>query len=68
VEERLARVLDAVSRGPLSAFDIVPFVYDDPLAQQNAQRLLSEVLAYLAHLQAECQVERVPGEPERWAA
>jgi glyoxylase-like metal-dependent hydrolase (beta-lactamase superfamily II) len=68
VAERLAGVLAAVSREPLSAFDVVPHVYGDELAQHNAQRLLSEVLGYLTHLQATGQIERLPGEPERWTA
>jgi hypothetical protein len=68
VSERLASVLAAVSREPLSAFEVVPHVYGEALAQHNAQRLLSEVLGYLTHLHATGQVERLAGEPERWTA
>jgi glyoxylase-like metal-dependent hydrolase (beta-lactamase superfamily II) len=68
VGERLARVLEAVSREPLTAFDVVPHVYGDSLSQQNAHWLLSKILAYLTHLQASGQVRRIPGEPERWTA
>ena len=68
VRERLAGVLDAVSREPLSAFEVVPLLYGEALAQHNAQRLLSEVLGYLTHLQATGQIERIAGEPERWTA
>jgi glyoxylase-like metal-dependent hydrolase (beta-lactamase superfamily II) len=68
VGERLASVLQAVSGGPLTAFDVVPHVYGDSLSQQNAQWLLSEILAYLTHLEATGQARRIPGEPQRWAA
>jgi glyoxylase-like metal-dependent hydrolase (beta-lactamase superfamily II) len=68
VGERLASVLEAVSREPLTAFDVVPHVYGDSLSQQNAQWLLSKILGYLTHLQATGQVRRIAGEPERWTA
>jgi glyoxylase-like metal-dependent hydrolase (beta-lactamase superfamily II) len=68
VGERLASVLAAVSTEPLSAFDLLPRVYGEELAQHNAQRLLSEVLGYLTHLHATGQIERLEGEPERWTA
>jgi glyoxylase-like metal-dependent hydrolase (beta-lactamase superfamily II) len=68
VGERLESVLEAVSREPLSAFDIVPHVYGDALSQQNAHWLLSKILSYLTHLQATGLLRRIPGEPERWTA
>jgi glyoxylase-like metal-dependent hydrolase (beta-lactamase superfamily II) len=68
VGERLQSVLEAVSREPLSAFDVVPHVYGDALSAQNAHWLLSKILAYLTHLQATGQVQRRAGEPERWTA
>jgi glyoxylase-like metal-dependent hydrolase (beta-lactamase superfamily II) len=68
VGERLASVLEAVSRESLTAFEVVPHVYGDSLAPQNAHWLLSKILAYLTHLQATGQVRRIPGEPERWTA
>ena len=68
VDERLASVLGAVSDESLSAFELVPRVYGEELAQHNAQRLLSEVLAYLTHLRVEQRVRSIPGEPERWIA
>ncbi len=68
VTERLARVLEAVGREPLSAFEVVPHVYGDSLSPQNTHWLLSKILSYLTHLQASGQVERIAGEPERWAA
>jgi glyoxylase-like metal-dependent hydrolase (beta-lactamase superfamily II) len=68
VGERLESVLEAVSREPLSAFDIVPHVYGDALSPQNAHWLLSKILSYLTHLQATGLLRRIPGERERWTA
>jgi glyoxylase-like metal-dependent hydrolase (beta-lactamase superfamily II) len=68
VGERLQSVLDAVSREPLSAFDVVPYVYGDALSERNAHWLLSKILAYLTHLKATGQAQRIAGEPERWSA
>jgi glyoxylase-like metal-dependent hydrolase (beta-lactamase superfamily II) len=68
VRERLALVLEAVEREPLTAFDVVPHVYGDSLGAQNAHWLLSKILGYLTHLEAEGKIRRIVGEPERWAA
>ncbi|MDE3069440.1 MAG: MBL fold metallo-hydrolase [Acidobacteriota bacterium] len=66
VHERLAAVLAALAGEPLSAFDIVPHVYGQSLSQVNAHWLLSKVLCYLTHLEAQERVARIPGDPERW--
>jgi glyoxylase-like metal-dependent hydrolase (beta-lactamase superfamily II) len=68
VGERLEAVRKALAGEPLTVFEIVPHVYGDSLSQQNAHWLLSKILCYLTHLQALGKVDRVPGEPERWAA
>ncbi|HTA33682.1 MAG TPA: MBL fold metallo-hydrolase [Solirubrobacteraceae bacterium] len=68
VGARLDAVRQALAGGPLTVFEIVPHVYGDSLSQQNAHWLLSKILCYLTHLQALGKVDRVPGEPERWAA
>src|SRR5262249_41538453 len=68
VRERLASVLAAVSAQPLTAFEVVPRVYGDSLAPENAHWLLSKVLAYLTHLRAVGRVRQIPGDPERWTA
>jgi len=68
VDERLARVQQAVAEQPLTVFEIVPHVYGDSLSEQNAHWLLSKILCYLTHLHALGKVRRIPGEPERWAA
>ncbi|MHB8491247.1 MAG: MBL fold metallo-hydrolase [Solirubrobacteraceae bacterium] len=68
VHRRLAAVLAALGGEPLSAFDIVPQVYGQPLSELNAHWLLSKVLCYLSHLEVQRRVTRVPGDPERWRA
>jgi glyoxylase-like metal-dependent hydrolase (beta-lactamase superfamily II) len=68
VDERLARVRDALDGRELTGFQVVPYVYGEELSQQNAHWLLSEILCYLTHLQALGEARRIAGEPERWAA
>jgi glyoxylase-like metal-dependent hydrolase (beta-lactamase superfamily II) len=68
VHERLASVLEAVSSEPLSAFELVPYVYGDSLSAENTHWLLSKILCYLTHLRAVGRVRPIPGEPERWSA
>ena len=68
VHERLESVSAALEQGPLSAFEIVPYVYGEALSQQNAHWLLSKILSYLTHLQALGRAHEIPGEPQRWAA
>jgi glyoxylase-like metal-dependent hydrolase (beta-lactamase superfamily II) len=68
VHERLERVQEALGEGPLTAFEIVPHVYGDPLSQQNAHWLLSKILSYLTHLQAIGRARLIAGDPERWTA
>jgi glyoxylase-like metal-dependent hydrolase (beta-lactamase superfamily II) len=68
VQERLSRVLDAVSKRPLTAFEVVPHVYGDSLSPQNAHWLLSKILCYLTHLHNVERARPIPGEPERWTA
>jgi glyoxylase-like metal-dependent hydrolase (beta-lactamase superfamily II) len=68
VNERLERVLNAVSQEPLTAFEVVPRVYGEALSPANVHWLLSKILGYLTHLQAVGSVQRISGEPERWSA
>lgn len=68
VQERLSSVREALARGPLTVFEIVPHVYGNSLSEQNAHWLLSKILCYLTHLQALDEVHRIAGEPERWTA
>jgi glyoxylase-like metal-dependent hydrolase (beta-lactamase superfamily II) len=68
VAKRLERVRAALSGGPLTAFEVAPRVYGEPLSSQNGHWLLSKTLCYLTHLQATGQIRRIAGEPERWTA
>ncbi len=68
VHERLQRVLAAVSSEPLTAFAVLPRVYGDGLNEMTVSWWLSETLCYLAHLEAEGRVRRLPGETDRWVA
>lgn len=65
---RLRSLLAAVSREPLSAYELVPRIYGQPVSELNAHWLLSKVLCYLTHLRLAGAVEPVGGEPERWRA
>ena len=68
MRERLASVLQAVSAGSLTAFEVLPHVYGESLSPENAHWLLSKVLSYLTHLRAVGRVRQIPGDPERWTA
>jgi glyoxylase-like metal-dependent hydrolase (beta-lactamase superfamily II) len=68
VHERLKRARAALNEGEPTAFEVIPGIYGQALGAQNAHWLLSETLAYLTHLQALGEVERLAGEPERWRA
>ena len=68
VAERLERVAAAIASEPLTAFEIVPRIYDEELATHGGPWLLSETLAMLTHLQALARASRTGGEPERWYA
>jgi len=68
VHKRLQSLSEALEKGPLSAFELVPHVYGAEISQQNGQWLLSKTLSYLTHLQALGQAQLVAGEPERWTA
>jgi glyoxylase-like metal-dependent hydrolase (beta-lactamase superfamily II) len=68
IDERLARVLEAITAEPLTAFEVVARVHASELTPLTAQWWLSETLCYLTHLQASGRAQREPGEPERWRA
>ena len=68
VAQRLERVAAAIADGPLTAFEVVPRIYDEQLATHAAPWLLSETLAMLTHLQALSRAGRTGSEPERWHA
>src|SRR4051794_30125793 len=51
VAERVAKVLEAISLEPITAFEVVPHVYGEAVTQANANWWLSEILCYLQHLE-----------------
>jgi glyoxylase-like metal-dependent hydrolase (beta-lactamase superfamily II) len=68
VRERTERVLETLSKGPRTAFEVVPEVlYEVPFSPNTAPWLLTETLAFLTHLQVAGRARRIAGEPERWA-
>jgi glyoxylase-like metal-dependent hydrolase (beta-lactamase superfamily II) len=66
VHERIEKVHEVISRGPITAFDAVPLVYGQAITPMNANWWLSETLCYLTHLEGSGRAERIAGEPERW--
>jgi glyoxylase-like metal-dependent hydrolase (beta-lactamase superfamily II) len=67
VHERLEAVRAALSRrAPQTAFALLPDVYGERDDPELAAWLLTKVLCYLEHLEAEGAVERVADEPVRW--
>ena len=69
VHERLARVREVVGEhGPITAYDVVPLLYGEPLTQLNASWWLPETLCYLRHLELAGALRRDGDEPEYWVA
>jgi glyoxylase-like metal-dependent hydrolase (beta-lactamase superfamily II) len=72
VAERVAKIEATIAGRALTAFEIVPIIYGEPVTAMTANWRLSETLCYLTHLQATGRAERQPGEPEgepeRWLA
>lgn len=66
VAERLGRIRAALGSVQLTAFEIVPRVYDLEQSAWAGPWLLTETLAMLTHLERGGEVARTPGEPERW--
>jgi glyoxylase-like metal-dependent hydrolase (beta-lactamase superfamily II) len=68
VAERLRKALVAIAEQPLTAFEVVPRIYDSGMPAYSAPWLLTETLAMLTHLEALGQARRIGGDPERWSA
>lgn len=67
--ERLQRVLR--ERGPITAFEAVPHLYDQPVTPLTSAWWLSETLCYLQHLEVTGRARREAeqeGGAERWRA
>lgn len=66
VAQRLDAVRAAIAQEPLTAFEIVPRVYDMDLTAFTTPWLLTETLSMLVHLEKLGDAERIEGAPERW--
>jgi glyoxylase-like metal-dependent hydrolase (beta-lactamase superfamily II) len=67
VQRRLDAVLAALEDGPSTAYDLAPRIYGDAFSPEVAGWLLTKLLCFLTHLEVTGAVERLEGEPERWA-
>lgn len=71
VGSRLDRIRAALAEGPITAFELIPRVFDGALTPLSGAWWLNETLVYLEHLQLLGEAERLPGEfgpVEQWAA
>jgi glyoxylase-like metal-dependent hydrolase (beta-lactamase superfamily II) len=67
IHERLEAILAAAGGEPLTAVEIVPQVYGEPLTAANAGWRLAETLSYLRHLELAGRLAHEPdGGAERW--
>ncbi|HEY3186836.1 MAG TPA: MBL fold metallo-hydrolase [Solirubrobacteraceae bacterium] len=67
VAERLQRALDALGAGePLTAYEVIPYVYGEPVTPETGRWRLNETLCYLQHLEWTDRARRIPGQPDRW--
>jgi glyoxylase-like metal-dependent hydrolase (beta-lactamase superfamily II) len=67
VAERIEATLAALGHEPLTALQIAPEVYGEPVGFHNGNWLLTQTLSYLHHLEREGRVRRErDGETERW--
>jgi hypothetical protein len=68
VGQRIAAVERALrDGGPLTAFEALPRVFDEPLTPMNMTWRLSETLSYLRHLQVTGRAAADGASPERWS-
>jgi glyoxylase-like metal-dependent hydrolase (beta-lactamase superfamily II) len=67
VHERIARVREALARGPRTPFEIVPALMGDAPSQMMLGWGLSEVLCYLRHLELRGEAFRQGEDPDRWS-
>jgi glyoxylase-like metal-dependent hydrolase (beta-lactamase superfamily II) len=67
VHERIAKIHEVTSRGPITAFDAVPLVFGQAITPMNANWWLSETLCYLRHLQVAGRAAGDGASPERWS-
>jgi glyoxylase-like metal-dependent hydrolase (beta-lactamase superfamily II) len=67
IAERIGALVRALGGGPRTVVELAPLVYGEPLRPANATWRMSEMLAYLRHLEVEGQAVHEPdGDVERW--
>jgi glyoxylase-like metal-dependent hydrolase (beta-lactamase superfamily II) len=67
VHQRLTRVREIVAEhGPITAYEIAPLLYGEPITVLNASWRLPETLCHLRHMELLGALRRDGGEPERW--
>ena len=66
LRQRLHVVRCVVARTPAAAGEIGARLYADAWRPDTVPYLATKVLAYLRHLEVRGEVERLPGQPERW--
>jgi glyoxylase-like metal-dependent hydrolase (beta-lactamase superfamily II) len=67
VHHRLAQAREIVAEhGPVTAYDVAPLLFGEPLTAGNAAWRLPETLCHLRHLEVTGLLARDGGEPERW--
>jgi len=71
IKSRLYSAVEALADGPLTAFELLPKVFDSDFDPMMTTWLLTMVLSFVTHLEHEGLVERVPpgseDEPEQWS-
>jgi glyoxylase-like metal-dependent hydrolase (beta-lactamase superfamily II) len=71
IKSRLYSAVEALADGPLTAFELLPKVFNGDFDPMMTTWLLTMVLSFVTHLEREGLVERVPpgseDEPERWS-
>ncbi len=68
IRERLTAVLEAIRSGPLTAVQIVPHVYGEPLTELHVPWWILETLCYLTHLEKAGALRREGEDGELWRA
>ena len=67
IRERLAAVQEALAeKGEATAHELLPAVYGERLMPATARWLLTKMLCYLEHLEAQGGVRRLDGVRQRW--
>lgn len=62
VASRLDGALSGVGEGELSALELVPAIFGEPITEETASWRLTETLCYLNHLEREGRIARTPGD------